>query len=340
MKEISVIVPCYNVEEYLDACLESLVSQTLGLERMELILVDDASQDATLEHLRAWEREYPEQILVVECAENGRQGTARNIGMQYATGEYIGFVDSDDWVEPDMYEVLLERGREHGCEIVSCHAFRNKEDGRQVPEPTEREDSLIRRERSAIQGGDWPEMLEGGIWSKIYRRDFLVENGIFFPEGLCYEDNYFGMMAALYCRSIYKVQRCLYHYRENQTSTTLQRNNDRLFDRLDIEVMKLEKLRELGLAERFSKEIERSFFEMYYFNTMYMMATRFDAPPYEMFQRMEREIFELFPNYRENRELMDSGNGVWDLLLKVLSCHFSEEQFRDFMRKYAALPRA
>ena len=71
MKEISVIVPCYNVEEYLDACLESLVSQTLGLERMELILVDDASQDATLEHLRAWEREYPEQILVVECAENG-----------------------------------------------------------------------------------------------------------------------------------------------------------------------------------------------------------------------------------------------------------------------------
>lgn len=152
MKEISVIVPCYNVEEYLDACLESLVSQTLGLERMELILVDDASQDATLEHLRAWEREYPEQILVVECAENGRQGTARNIGMQYATGEYIGFVDSDDWVEPDMYEVLLERGREQGCEIVSCHAFRNKEDGRQVPEPTEREDSLIRRERSTIQG--------------------------------------------------------------------------------------------------------------------------------------------------------------------------------------------
>lgn len=340
MKEISVIIPCYNVEKYVDACLESLVSQTLGLDRMELILVDDASQDATLDHLRAWEQEYPKQILVVECGVNGRQGTARNIGMQYATGEYIGFVDSDDWVEHDMYEALLEKGRQYGCEIVSCHAYRNREDGRQVPEPTEREDSLIRRDRSTIQGGDWPDMLEGGIWSKIYQRDFLFGHGIFFPEGLCYEDNYFGMMVALHCRSIYKVQRCLYHYRENQNSTTLQRNHARLFDRLDIEVMKLEKFRELGLLDRFFQKIERNFFEMYYFNTMYMMATRFDEPPYEMFQRMEREIFQFFPNYKENKELMESGNGVWDLLLKVLCCHFSERQFRDFMKKYAALPRA
>lgn len=339
MKAISVIIPCYNVEKYVDACLESLVSQTLGLDQMELILVDDASRDATLDHLRAWEQKYPEQILVVECGVNGRQGTARNIGMQYATGEYIGFVDSDDWVEADMYEVLLEKGREQDCEIVSCHAYRNKENGRQVPEPTEREDSLIRRGKSAIQGGEWPEMLEGGIWSKIYRRDFLVDHGISFPEGLCYEDNYFGMMAALHCRSIYKVQRCLYHYRENQTSTTLLRNNSRLFDRLDIEVMKLEKFRELGLMERFSQEIERNFFEMYYFNTMYMMATRFDNPPYDIFQRMEGEIFRYFPDYRKNKKLMESGNQVWNLLLKVLSCHFTEDQFLDFMKKYAALPR-
>jgi len=320
--------------------MESLVSQTLGLEQMELILVDDASQDNTLEHLKAWEREYPEQILVVECAVNGKQGTARNIGMQYASGKYIGFVDSDDWVEADMYEILVEKGEERGCDIVSCHAYRNKENGQQVPEPVDKEDSLIQREHSTVQGGGWPEGHQGGIWSKIYRRDFLMDNEILFPEGLCYEDNYFGMMTALHCRSIYRVQRCLYHYRENQSSTTLQRNNPRLFDRLDIEVMKLETFQKLGLMERFHEEIECGFFEMYYFNTMFMMATRFDEPPYEMFQRMEEEIFQYFPDYRENKRLMDSGNGVWNLLLKVLSCHFSEGQFRDFMKKYAALPRA
>ena len=211
---------------------------------------------------------------MVECAVNGKQGTARNIGMQYATGKYIGFVDSDDWVEADMYEVLVEKGEGQGCDMVSCHAYRNKENGQQVPEPMDKEDSLIRREHSTIQGGEWPVGHQGGIWSKIYRRDFLMDNEIFFPEGLCYEDNYFGMMAALHCRSIYRVQRCLYHYRENQSSTTLQRNNPRLFDRLDIEVMKLEKFRELGLMDRHREEIACAFFELYYFNTMFMMATQ------------------------------------------------------------------
>lgn len=341
MKEISIIVPCYNVENYIDICIESLVNQTIGLDQMELILVDDASQDGTLEHLKKWEQEYPEQILVVECAVNGKQGTARNIGMQYATGKYIGFVDSDDWVEAEMYEVLVEKGKKHGCDIVSCRAYRNKTNGQQVPAPTKKEDSLIWLERSTIQGGEWPGGEGGGgVWSKIYRKDFLMDNEIFFPEGLCYEDNYFGIMAALYCTSIYQVERCLYHYRENNTSTTLQRNNARLFDRLDIEVMKLEKFQELGLMERFYERIECAFMELYYFNTMFMMATRFDNPPYDIFQRMEREIVNFFPDYMKNKSLVDSGNDVWDLLLKVLSCHFTEEQFQDFMKKYAALPRA
>ena len=339
MKEISIIVPCYNVEKYIDCCMESLVHQTLGLDRMELICVDDASQDSTLEHLRGWEQKYPENILVIECLENGRQGTARNIGMEYASGKYIGFVDSDDWVERDMFEVLLEKAETHNCDMVSCHAFRNKEDGSQVPEFTEREDSYICQKCSTLEGGGWPGNFLGSVWSRIYRRDILVENAIFFPEGLCYEDNYFGLLAALYCKSIYKVQRCLYHYRENQTSTTLSRNNVRLFDRLDIEVMKIQKLDELQLLERFYAQIEKDFFELYYFNTMYMMATRFDEPSYEIFQRMEREIYEYFPDFRENRELMESGNPVWDMLLKVLSCHFNREQFTIFMKKYAALPR-
>lgn len=340
MKEISIIIPCYNVENYIDSCIQSLVNQSLGLEKMELIFIDDASKDATLEHLKAWEKKYPEYILVIECEVNGKQGTARNIGMQYASGQYIGFVDSDDWVEKDMFETLLEKAKAFDCDMASCHAYRNKENGQQVPELMEKEDTLIQRENTTVEGGAWPEDFIGSVWSRIYRRDILLDNEIFFPEGLCYEDNYFSVIAALYCKNIYKVQRCLYHYRENNSSTTLQRNNTRLFDRLDIEVLKIKKLKELHLLQRFYRQIQKSFFEYYYFNTMYMMATRFDVPPFEVFQRMEREIFEYFPDYKENKELMESGNQVWSLLLKVLSCHFNEEQFTHFMKKYAALPRA
>lgn len=106
MKKISVIIPCYNVEKEIDRCIQSLVDQTILLSQMELIFVDDASEDATMEKLSKWEEQYPESILVIHCEENGKQGTARNIGMQYATGEYIGFVDSDDYVEPEMYQKM------------------------------------------------------------------------------------------------------------------------------------------------------------------------------------------------------------------------------------------
>ena len=141
------------------------------------------------------------------------------------------------------------------------------------------------------------------------------------------------------CISIYHLERCLYHYRENDTSTTLARNNVWLFDRLEIELLKLEEFRKLQLLERFPEEIEKNFFELYYFNTMYMMATRFDTPSYEIFQRMEQQIRTQFPNYKSNKSVMESGNPVWDLLLKVLDCHFTKEQFENFMKKYAALPR-
>ena len=221
MKKISVIVPCYNVEKYIDDCVESLVSQTLGMEEMELIFIDDASQDNTLQLLTAWEEQYPDNIMVIACDVNGKQGTARNIGMQYATGEYIGFVDSDDWVEADMFGALLEKAEKYHCDMVSCYAYRNKVNGRQVPEIMG-EEKLIQRDCAAIQGGPWPGEFLGNVWGKIYRRDILLDNAVFFPEGLCYEDNYFTVVSALYCKSMYRLCRCLYHYRENNTSLTAE----------------------------------------------------------------------------------------------------------------------
>lgn len=338
MKEISIIVPCYNVEKYIDQCVQSLVNQTFSLEKMELIFVDDASTDTTLEHLKVWEQEYSDSILLIACDQNGRQGTARNIGMQYAQGKYIGFVDADDWVEPEMFESMLQKAEEYDCDMVSCHAYRNREDGQQIPEITQEKDWFLCGQ-SALEGGNWPSEFIGSVWSRIYRRKILVDNQIYFPEQLCYEDNYFATIAAMYCRSIYHLERCLYHYRENDISTTLARNNVWLFDRLEIELLKLEEFRKLQLLERFPEEIEKNFFELYYFNTMYMMATRFDTPSYEIFQRMEQQIRTQFPNYKSNKSVMESGNPVWDLLLKVLDCHFTKEQFENFMKKYAALPR-
>ena len=79
MKKLSVIVPCYNVEQYIDRCMESLVNQTLDKSEYEIILVDDASEDSTWEHIESWEKQYPELVIAVHCDENGKMGRARNI---------------------------------------------------------------------------------------------------------------------------------------------------------------------------------------------------------------------------------------------------------------------
>ncbi len=122
---ISIIVPCYNVEKYIDRCVDSLVTQTVGLDEMEIILVNDASTDDTLSHLQKWEKLYPNNIMVITYETNLRQGGARNVGLSYARGEFIGFVDSDDWVEPQMYEFLLKGIEESGCDISRCKYIRD-----------------------------------------------------------------------------------------------------------------------------------------------------------------------------------------------------------------------
>ena len=106
MAEISVIIPCYNVESYIDRCLTSITSQTIDLSLLEIICIDDASTDNTWSKLQAWETTYPENIMIIHCDENGRQGTARNIGLQYASAPWIAYIDSDDWIELDYFEKL------------------------------------------------------------------------------------------------------------------------------------------------------------------------------------------------------------------------------------------
>ena len=108
-KKISIIIPCYMVEQYIDRCVNSLLNQSIGLENLELIFINDASPDLTLSKLLDYEQLYPESILIIDSKENMKQGGARNLGLMYASADYIGFVDSDDWVEPTMFEKLYAK---------------------------------------------------------------------------------------------------------------------------------------------------------------------------------------------------------------------------------------
>ena len=109
MKKVSVIIPCYYAKKWLPQCFLSLANQTIGTDSLELIFIDDASRDKgeTWELLLMFERAYPDSVIVIRLEENKRQGGARNEGLSYATGEYIAFVDADDWVKPQLFEDFI-----------------------------------------------------------------------------------------------------------------------------------------------------------------------------------------------------------------------------------------
>ena len=119
--KLSIIVPVYNMahDGILEFCLDSLLHQTIS--DYEIIAVDDKSTDDSLKILREYEEKNPGVIRIIASENNRRQGGAKNLGLLKAVGEWIGFVDSDDWVSPDYYEKLLNRAEETGADIVGCN---------------------------------------------------------------------------------------------------------------------------------------------------------------------------------------------------------------------------
>ena len=98
------------------------------MDSLEIICIDDASTDDTWEHLQKWEKLLPDQVLLIRQEVNRRQGTARNIGLQYASSEWIAFVDGDDWLEPDYFELLYKPVQKYSCDVVCCDAERDFSD--------------------------------------------------------------------------------------------------------------------------------------------------------------------------------------------------------------------
>ncbi len=301
-KLISIIIPCYNVKKEIDRCINSLVRQTIGIDNLELILVDDASTDGTLDRLYQWEKRFPDSILVVGCDKNGRQGTARNIGLQYASAPWIGYMDADDWAERDMYQTLYDNAVTHGVQVSACQMGRDWGDGNlcDVKEycGIAEEPIVI---RNVSQRHDFLRHgLPGSINTKIYEKKFLLDHDISFPEGLAYEDNYFGALVVYSVERAYVSRKVAYHYYYNPQSTVSGRNSAHQLDRLLIEKEKLKELKRRGFADEFREEMLGSFLRLYYINTLHLIFTRFDQLPYETLEQMKEEVLLQFPDYRQS----------------------------------------
>ncbi len=210
---ISIIVPVYNVKEYLSECLSSIIKQTY--RNLEIIVIDDESTDGSLEICREF-ADKDNRITLLPMSHAG-VSAARNLGLEKATGEYVSFVDSDDFADADMYEYLFRILKENDADISAC-TYTNEGKGRKnVPELYTGKLHLFSNKEIINELVD-DRLVKSYVWGKLYKKELF--DGIQFPDGKYFED------IAISCMIYYKAKRiafsCVpkYHYRTRATSIT------------------------------------------------------------------------------------------------------------------------
>lgn len=222
MAKISVIVPVYNAEKYLRCCLDSVTGQTL--RDIEIICVDDGSTDQSPQIIEAYAKK-DDRIKVIH-KENGGLVLARKAGVAAASGAYVGYVDSDDWIEPDMYEKLYEKVREHGCDIVASGLFRQFSDS--IVKVTNTIAAGV-YDSDAIKKHILPSMLYNGIYyqmgvrpnlvNKLFRKELLMSVQMSVPENITNgEDAAVTYPSILAAEKIILTDEIYYHYRQHDSS--------------------------------------------------------------------------------------------------------------------------
>lgn len=332
-KLISIIIPCYNAVPYIDRCFSSIAAQTIGIDKLEIILVDDCSIDDTWAKLTAIEAAYPESVIIIHCDENGHLGRARNIGMEYASAPYIGFIDADDWIEPDMYEKLYQKITKHHCDIVMCRNWRDYGYANQTLEPklTGEKDRLFE-----IDGDEKRKTflvcfsMGAFAWDKLYARNLLIQNQIFFPERLAYEDHFFAAMLYLYASRIYILEERLYHYYVNPHSIVLTPNAEHHFHILTADIMLWEECDRRGFLQTYRKELEYTFLTLCYLAGLKIISLRFTELPYDFFLRLKEETLKRVPDYHANPYIKDYVTEFNQVLLQLLDYPIQAAELQPF----------
>jgi glycosyltransferase involved in cell wall biosynthesis len=297
---ISIIVPVYNSAKYLSRCLDSLLAQTF--QNIEIIVVNDASQDNSIEIMKEYKERYPQKIVLIDSKVNLRQGGARNLGLKVAKGEYIGFVDSDDWVSKDMYESLYKTAAKENSDMVGSQYYIAESPEKFSVKKSDYTEDLLSISGMNLETKDKEKLLfqVSSIWGHIYRRSIIEDNNIYFIEKTAYEDNHFVKLYTLYIHRYSFIDKPFYYYFKNLESTVNKKNQAYQFDRLNVERTKLVEYKNRGLFEKYKYGIEIDFVKTFYLNTIAIIFNSFDKPPLDKLKEIRSELERTFPDYKNN----------------------------------------
>ncbi len=343
MKKVSIIIPCYNALDYVEECMKALEVQTIGMEALEIILVNDASTDETYGALCKWEQKYPESIMVVNLEQNGKQGRARNIGMTYATAEYIGFADIDDTMVPQMYEKLYSAASQFECDLVVCRSRKLSIEEKDTIslKRTEEKDWMFtvddEEKRKIFLDMDF----NVAVWNKLYRKELIITNEIYFPEGIIYEDIFFTALVKMYAKKVYVLEEEMYRHFVWPNSTS-QDNSDwrKRIDWLFVEEKKILEMKKRGLFEGHQDYFEREFV-LSYLTLIKNLIMNYGFISEELVAYLKDRALKMFPDFLKIEIAQKLLKGSETEFTRIALEGFRSEITKEYMERlvYSVFPR-
>ena len=315
--KISVIIPVYNVQKYLRQCLDSIINQTL--KEIEIICVNDGSTDDSLIILEEYASK-DDRIRIIN-KKNGGVGAARNSGIEVSTGEYIGFVDSDDWVELTAYEKLYKNAKSQNSDIVMCpiNVFDDitKELKFDLPYFTlecfdKQFDNRIFNHKDTK---DFLFLISVTAWNKIYKTEFLNKINARFPENLIFEDNPFFYETFLKASNVSLIRDFLYFYRINRNDSIISKEDKKFFDIIKI----LDSCRKIF--------IDTNNYDSYKTDLLNHMISSFIRLFIQVDESNKQEFFDLIKKYFENIALKNDDINKLSL--------YSKNDYQNIMDSYS-----
>lgn len=217
---ISIIIPTYNVGRYIDRCLKSLEAQTYGMDNLEIILIDDASTDNTLLHLEAFESKYPDNVILVKSSENHGPAMSRNTGLRLASGKYITFIDSDDFINDTMLYKMAMKIKEYDCDVVECGFLQFTNDTDIVVFNDIPESVYLNSNENMLRFLSFYDYNRCAVWGRLYKASFIFNNNLWFYDELWYDDVAFSGLCMFLIGSFYRINETLYYYYDNTCGIT------------------------------------------------------------------------------------------------------------------------
>lgn len=285
MIKLSIILPVYNVAKYLDKCINSLLNQTI--KELEFIFVNDGTPDNSVEIIKKYQKQ-DKRIKLIE-KENGGQASARNLGLKHAKGEYIAFLDSDDYVSEDMYEILYNRAKKDDLDIVICNYYLTYPDRIE-----EFKNNITNKKEKNINIKEYIT-LSPCPWNRIFKRSFLENQEFNFPEGIIYEDYASIPLLGRGNPKVVYINKCLHYYVQSDSSTLRNKEYKSKYE----DIFKANEYLYKNMIDKgYNEELEY----MLTYHYLYLGSLNFyKYKKYKNIDRIANDMKKYFPNWHKNK---------------------------------------